>query len=161
MFDWRLLDVFTTAANENATRGLLSVNQTNRAAWSAVLSGVVVPTNTVPYGDALRLGPGASTDPATSYKAMSIEPATPHIAAIVDSISYARHHQVSIIPNPNPAANPSASWVFVPQINPISQRTNNVFGHLGDVLGAPYLTVQSPYLNLSDEQVTSVMTDRA
>src|SRR4029079_672407 len=69
MFDWRLLDVFTTAANENATRGLLSVNQTNRAAWSAVLSGVVVPTNTVPYAEALSLGPGASTDPATSYKA--------------------------------------------------------------------------------------------
>jgi hypothetical protein len=161
MFDWRLLDVFTTAANENATRGLLSVNQTNRAAWSAVLSGIVVPTNTVEHGEALRLGPARSTDPATSYKAMSIEPATPHIAAIVDSISYARHHQVSILPNPNPAANPSASWVFMPQINPITQRTNNVFGHLGDVLGAPYLTVQSPYLNLSDEQVTSVMTDRA
>ncbi len=40
--DWRLLDLFTTALNDNATRGQLSINQTNLAAWSAVLSGVSV-----------------------------------------------------------------------------------------------------------------------
>jgi hypothetical protein len=39
--DWKLLDVFTTAVNDNAARGRLSVNQTNLAAWSAVLSGVI------------------------------------------------------------------------------------------------------------------------
>ncbi len=161
MFDWRLLDVFTTAANENATRGLLSVNQTNRAAWSAVLSGVVIPTNTIPNGEARALGEHLSTDPAKSFEATYVEPATPQVALIVDSINYARRHQPSIIPNPNPNANPSASFVFVPQINPITQRTNNVFGHLGDVLAAPHLTVQSPYLNATDDQVKSVMTDRA
>ncbi|MHB8522662.1 MAG: hypothetical protein ACYDH9_18140 [Limisphaerales bacterium] len=40
--DWRLMDLFTVAPNANAARGLLSVNQTNLAAWSAVLSGVNV-----------------------------------------------------------------------------------------------------------------------
>jgi hypothetical protein len=40
--DWRLLDLFTVAPNPNAARGLLSVDQTNLAAWSAVLSGVNV-----------------------------------------------------------------------------------------------------------------------
>ncbi len=40
--DWRLVDLFTTALHPNATRGQLSVNQTNLAAWSAVLSGVAV-----------------------------------------------------------------------------------------------------------------------
>jgi hypothetical protein len=40
--DWRLLDIFTAAIHPNATRGRLSVNQTNPAAWSAVLSGVTV-----------------------------------------------------------------------------------------------------------------------
>jgi hypothetical protein len=40
--DWRILDLFTTAINDNATRGQLSVNQTNLAAWSAVLGGVNV-----------------------------------------------------------------------------------------------------------------------
>lgn len=44
--DWRLMDLFTTAFNDNTTRGQLSVNQTNIAAWSAVLAGVNVLTNT-------------------------------------------------------------------------------------------------------------------
>lgn len=43
--DWRLLDLFTVAPNENAAHGLLSVNQTNVAPWSAVLSGVFILTN--------------------------------------------------------------------------------------------------------------------
>lgn len=40
--DWRLVDLFTTAFNDNASRGRLSVNQTNLASWSAVLAGVNV-----------------------------------------------------------------------------------------------------------------------
>ena len=40
--DWRLVDVFTTAVHPNASHGQLSINQTNFAAWSAVLSGVIV-----------------------------------------------------------------------------------------------------------------------
>ncbi len=35
--DWRLVDMFTTALNDNSTRGKLSINQPNLAAWSAVL----------------------------------------------------------------------------------------------------------------------------
>lgn len=45
--DWKLMDLFTVAPNDNAARGLLSVNQTNLAAWSAVLSGVNVLSNHV------------------------------------------------------------------------------------------------------------------
>jgi hypothetical protein len=40
--DWALLDLFTTAMNENAARGTVAVNQTNLAAWSAILAGVPV-----------------------------------------------------------------------------------------------------------------------
>ncbi len=43
--DWALLDLFTTAPNDNAARGLLSVNQTNDAAWAAVFGGVIVMSN--------------------------------------------------------------------------------------------------------------------
>ncbi len=43
--DFRVMDLFTTAINENASKGQLSVNQTNLPAWSAVLSGVIVNTN--------------------------------------------------------------------------------------------------------------------
>ena len=40
--DWNFVELFTTAINDNAARGLLSVNQTNLAAWSAVLNGVSI-----------------------------------------------------------------------------------------------------------------------
>jgi hypothetical protein len=43
--DCRVLDLFTTAFNDNASRGQLSVNQTNLPAWSAVLAGCIVNTN--------------------------------------------------------------------------------------------------------------------
>ena len=43
--DWGIFDLFTTAPNDNATRGQLSVNQTNFAAWAALLDGVIVLTN--------------------------------------------------------------------------------------------------------------------
>jgi hypothetical protein len=43
--DWPLVDVFTTAVNDNAARGLLSVNQTNDPAWAAVFAGVIALTN--------------------------------------------------------------------------------------------------------------------
>jgi hypothetical protein len=43
--DFRVVDLFTTAFNDNASRGQLSVNQTNLPAWSAVLTGCIVNTN--------------------------------------------------------------------------------------------------------------------
>ena len=43
--DWAIPELFTTAVNDNMTRGRLSINQTNLAAWSALLSGVTVLTN--------------------------------------------------------------------------------------------------------------------
>jgi hypothetical protein len=43
--DWALPDLFSTAMNDNSVRGLLSVNQTNDAAWAAALAGVIMITN--------------------------------------------------------------------------------------------------------------------
>jgi hypothetical protein len=43
--DWQLMDLFTAAPNDNASRGQLSVNQGNAAAWAAVLDGVLVVSN--------------------------------------------------------------------------------------------------------------------
>jgi hypothetical protein len=40
--DWRLVDLFSAALNDNASRGKLSVNQSGLAGWSAVLAGVNV-----------------------------------------------------------------------------------------------------------------------
>src|SRR6185295_11045704 len=71
--DWNLLSLFTTAPNDAASRGLLSVNQTNIAAWSAVLSGVPVFTNA-----------------ANALLPLFIEPATPQIFQIVSNINATR-----------------------------------------------------------------------
>ena len=76
--DWRLLELFTVAPNDNAARGLLSVNQTNEAAWAAVLCGVSVLTN----------HQGTAVDgkvPAYGY--LYIEPNTPQFSNIVYNIN--------------------------------------------------------------------------
>ena len=77
--DWHILDLFTTAFNENAGRGQLSVNQTNLAAWSAVLSGVsVLPTATATNVPTFILPAGA--DPVSP----------PRLLTIVNGINNAR-----------------------------------------------------------------------
>ena len=68
--DWALLDLFTTAVNDNAAKGLLSVNQTNLAPWSAVFAGVPVLTNDVGAEVARRF----------------VEPASPQMRAIHQGI---------------------------------------------------------------------------
>jgi len=79
--DWPLVQLFTTAINDNAARGLLSVNQTNTAAWSAVLSGVTALTNTT-------ASPQKGAVPA--YAAVTIQPASVQMAYIVSNINATR-----------------------------------------------------------------------
>ena len=75
--DYYILDLFTTALDDDMSRGQLSVNQANLGAWSAVLSGV----------DVLR---DASDDtviqPAGAYLATAPTP----VAQIVYGINRAR-----------------------------------------------------------------------
>ncbi|MCL5096400.1 MAG: hypothetical protein M1608_02480, partial [Candidatus Omnitrophica bacterium] len=104
--DWRLLDLFTVAQNDNAARGLLSVNQTNLAAWSAVLSGVSVVSNTV-----------SGTRQSADFTDMEIQPDSPQLHWIVDSINQTR----ATLPGQG-------------------------FHYLGEVLASPGLTVSSPFL---------------
>lgn len=72
--DRLLFDVFTAAPHENATRGQLSVNQSGLAAWSAVLSGVVVTTNAA-------TGEWTVIEPAAAHPAVKL---------IVDGINATR-----------------------------------------------------------------------
>jgi hypothetical protein len=57
--DWSLIDLFTAVPNDNAARGLLSVNQTNDAAWAAVFAGVIALT----YNTALPALGGIAINP--------------------------------------------------------------------------------------------------
>jgi hypothetical protein len=106
-----LFDEFTTAFDENSTRGQLSINQANLAAWSAVLSGVVALTNTSPGG---ALFAPLVIQPAGNYD--SLNPNTwPPLVRIVEGINRTR-------------ANPN----LFPQ---------GTFKHLGDILAVPELSV--------------------
>jgi hypothetical protein len=82
--DWRIVQLFTVALNGNAASGLLSVNQTNIAAWSAVLSGVRVLSNSIPDADVLR----SSTAQFTN---VVIEPNSPQLQRIVGAINRTRN----------------------------------------------------------------------
>lgn len=76
--DWWLLQHFTTALSEEAMRGRLSVNQTNEAAWAAVLGGLNVLSNTS-RGLNPRL-PVAATD-------LYVSPLSPQLRQLVGNLN--------------------------------------------------------------------------
>ena len=131
--DWRLLQLFTTAPNASAATGLLSVNQTNAAAWSAVFSGLTVLSNSLP--DSPTLGAFVA-EVGTAEEAHLIQPTSPQL----DWILNGTHGQQTM-------------W--------INGRSNVIYGMnqarlakggfrtLGDVLSTPTLTEFSPFLNIN------------
>ena len=129
--DWRILDFFTIALNDNASKGLLSVNQTGLAAWSAALAGVTVQTNASSRDISLRdldgLGEpryGALKIPtagSTGIPAIRLQGEASPLTRIVEGAD---------------------------GINEARRRfPGGRFTRLGDVLSAPALTVRSPFLN--------------
>jgi hypothetical protein len=120
--DRLLFDLFTTAPNDNATRGQLSVNvgandlnnpEAGLAAWSALFSGIVVPP------------------PSTTNSYSVISPAGPaglnsSLGQLVQGINNTR----SVLTN--------------------LDGVTNTFEHVGDILSVPALTVQSPFLYLAN-----------
>jgi hypothetical protein len=139
--DWRLVDLFTTAVSDNASRGQMSINQGNLAAWSAMLSGVLVLTNnatdayfravvTAAKGQPLPPPPTGCivVDPAGSYDPYNTAVPLPPIVTLVNAINRTR----------------SSTNLFPEQ----------TFSHLGDILSVPELTVASPFLNQSTKYQT-------
>jgi hypothetical protein len=124
--DRLLFDIFTTALNDNATRGQLSVNQTHLAAWSALFSGLIVPpiSLTNSYQMISPAGPAGISVPAGRPAANS---------------PFAMGYLVQNGTN---------------GIDDIRANTNlfpqQVFKHVGDILATPALTEQSPFLNLAN-----------
>jgi hypothetical protein len=83
--DWRLMDLFTVAQHPNAIRGALSVNQSEIASWSAVLSGVTVLSNTTPISAF-----GGLSNAVPQFEDWFIEPNSPQLRKIVDGINQQR-----------------------------------------------------------------------
>jgi hypothetical protein len=126
--DRLLFDLFTTAPNDNATRGQLSVNVgapngASLAAWSALFSGMVVLTNTNPDASlALKY------IPPPNYNWTNIQPAGANglnstLGDLVTNINNMR----SVFTNADGVA--------------------GMFEHKGDILSTLALTEQSPFLN--------------
>ena len=122
-----MLDLFSTAFNENAARGRLSVNQTNLAAWSAILSGVQVLANT---NDNATVDNLRADSPALPFRALPVDPAGIYVPAV-----------------PPPLAR------IVNAINDVRRTNfiNGAFGQLGDILAVPELTERSPFLNVTND----------
>ena len=143
--DRLLFDVFSTALNDNVTRGQLSVNvgagdpspQAGLAAWSALFSGVEMLSNNavdaaIPTNAIVHAGSAAFT-------AFPINPAGPvgvnsALGRLVAGINQTRTNFV----------NPDG--------------LTGSFEHAGDILAVPQLTWQSPFLNWNDavQQVNGI-----
>jgi len=118
--DRLLFDLFTTAFNENATRGQLSVNQSGQAAWSALLSGLVALTN-------------SSTDAELNGFVTRFNP------WIIDPIGTAGTNSPLY-----------RIWQDINNTRADTNRfPGGVFRHVGDILAVPSLTTNSPFLNRS------------
>jgi hypothetical protein len=134
--DRLLFDLFTTAFNDNATRGQLSVNvgSNSLAAWSAVFSGIVAFSNNLPNsGNQSVVVPPRNQKPLPSqyppgYTNLVIAPAGVNgnnsaLAQIVAGIDRTR------------ATFRNADGLV------------GTFEHKGDILATPQLTDQAPFLN--------------
>jgi len=137
--DRLLFDLFTTALNDNASRGQLSVNQTNLASWSALFGGVVVLTNSTSTN---LLGQNIQptftpmvVEPAGLYD--SLNPSTwPPMVRLVAGINAERSRTFT---------NGTAIYAVHP---------GGWFQSAGDLLSVPELTDASPFLGLKTNSLS-------
>lgn len=122
--DRSLPDLFTVALNDNASRGRMSINQSGLAAWSAVLSGVIALSNKMDAATYLPSYPAQVIAPAGAYDS-STPNSWPPVVKLVAAINDVR----------------------------ATNFAGGVFRRLGDILAVPELTLQSPFLNVANEDV--------
>ncbi|MBI3849545.1 MAG: hypothetical protein HY298_04535 [Verrucomicrobia bacterium] len=126
--DWNLLDYFTVAPNDNASRGQMSINNSDIAGWSAILSGVIVLTNSSKPDDLNQPQPILKFDPLVIEPA-GVDGTNSPLWKIVDGINRERNRKDN-----------NGNFVHPGQ----------TFQHVGDFLATPELTVASPFLNVTN-----------
>ena len=147
--DRLLFDLFSTALNDNATRGQLPINMgaadtgnpaAGLAAWSAVFSGVTVLSNTTSDFN-LKQFAFMNPRPPITYTAQRIDPAGVNafnspLMQLVTNINFTRAHLTN------------------------DDGVVGAFEHVGDILAVRPLTERSPFLNRSTgTQVTNGIND--
>jgi hypothetical protein len=103
--DFRIFDLFTTSFNDNASRGQLSVNQSGLPAWSAVLSGLIVNTNS-------NTNSFVVINPAGIYNPIVTNSWTP-LVRIVDGINRTRANGALF---PNLSFNHVGDVLYTPEL---------------------------------------------
>ena len=124
--DWALVDLFTAAPNDNAARGLLSVNQTNDPAWAALLSGVIAPTNA---------NGGMPIDPTNVYE-------------------FLWGYTNSAVPTQYAAFSNAINGVRLAQTNGVFHKVGEILGAATLTTQSPYL--DTPAKQYSDEVVERI-----
>jgi len=125
--DYALLDLFTAAPNDNAARGLLSVNQTNDAPWYALFSGIALNTN-IPAPQ-FHSPPGPPAGPE-----MVLDPTV--IAPLLEGMFIITNDS-----NGRPVTN------YLAGINATrGEEPDQNFHSLGRVFNSPMLSINSPFL---------------
>lgn len=134
--DRLLFDLFTTAFNDNATRGTLSVNvgatasSHNLAAWSALFSGVDVLSNSASRLSTQSRGINWPR-PALAVSSSTIQPAGPYTVGVVEPSLYVLASNIDL--TRSDFRNRDG--------------VTGVFEHTGDILATPQLSEQSPFIN--------------
>jgi hypothetical protein len=119
--DYALLDLFTAAPNDNASRGLLSVNQMNSAPWYALFSGINLNTSIlVPAGFPLSSN---IVDPT-------------NIAPLLDGFYFIT----------NGANNELVTNYHAGITAQRAAEPDGVFHNIGSVFKTPALSIDSPFL---------------
>ncbi len=131
--DWKLVDLFTTALNDNAARGLISANQTNLAAWSALLSGVPVLTNTGVVANRNNPQP------------LFIRPNSVELRQVVGGYTNASGARIPGIVQWRNATNGIA--LFAKGFPALSLAPGGYYTNLGSILSVPTLSDRSPFID--------------
>jgi len=133
--DRLLFDLFTARANDNAARGTLSVNQTNLAAWSAIFSDMVVLSN-IDVLPSFTLKSGNPIPQVTNtynlIQPVAVDGINSALGRLVASINLQRTNTIPLVGFTN------------------SDGVVGAFEHAGDILSTPALSVNSPFLNWSN-----------
>ena len=139
--DWKLLDLFTTAINDNAARGLMSVNQTNIASWSALLSGVSL------------LDTSGTVDTSSSVKNPQPFELRPNSAELRKILAgYTNKNDNTVVPGLLQALAGTNAANQTPKMPVLSLVRSNVFypggtfNNLGSILSLPTLSDRAPFL---------------
>lgn len=120
--DWKIVDLFTTALNDNAARGQLGVNQAGLSAWAAVLSGVPLLETT------------STTNPDNPLP-LFLEPNSPEIARIINGYTHSGTNVPGLVDSLAAVKNGV-------RVNP-----DGVFPKLGSILQVPTLSDRAPFLS--------------